>query len=143
MKRTFILVDDQVRRRAADYILKEAPAGHMVIVSEPKRKEIQNAKFHAMIEDIARQCTFMGEKRDAECWKRLLVDAFAKVMRDAGTPIHHDGRVIPSLDFQRVVQLGIQTKDFYVKEAAQFVEYLYSYGSENDVKWTEPKAQPD
>jgi len=142
-KRTFILVDDHVRRRAADYILKDAPAGHMVIVSEPKRKEIQNAKFHAMILDIARQCTFMGEKRDAEDWKRLLVDAFSKVMRDAGTPIHHDGRVIPSLDFERVVQLGIQTKDFYVKEAAQFVEYLYSYGADNNVKWSEPKAQAD
>jgi len=142
-KRTFILVDDQVRRRAADYLLREAPAGDMVIVSEPTKKRIQEEKYHAMIGDIAKQCTFMGEKRDASDWKRLLVDAFAKVMRDAGTPIHHDGRVIPSLDYQRVVQLGIQTKDFYVKEAAQFITYLDSYGIENNVKWSEPKAQPD
>ena len=139
MKRVFILAHAQARHNAAKYI-NEAPIGHMVVVTEPKRKDIQNEKYHAMLGDIAKCCTFMANKQDADDWKRLLVDAFAKVMRDAGTPIHHDGRVMPSLDYQRVVQLGIQTKDFYVKEAAQFIEYLYSFGAENNVRWTEPKS---
>ena len=137
-KRIFILAHAQARANAARY-MQEAPEGHRVVVSEPKRKDLQNDKFHAMLADIAKQCLFMGKKHDTEDWKRLLVDAFAMVMRDAGTPIHHDGRVIPSLDYQRVVQLGIQTKDFYVKEAAEFIEFLYAYGAENDICWTEPK----
>ena len=137
-KRIFILAHTQARANAARYI-HAAPDGHMVTVSEPKRKDLQNDKFHAMLSDIAKVCLFMGTKQHADDWKRLLVDSFAKVMREAGTPLHHDGRVIPSLDFQRVVQLGIQTKDFYVKEAAEFIEYLYSYGAEHSVLWTEPK----
>lgn len=138
--KVFFLVHETARKRCADYAIA-APDGWMVRFSEPKRKDIQSDKFHAMIGDIAKQCRFMEKKLDADDWKRLLVDAFAKVMRDAQTPIHHDGRVLPSLDFTRVVQLGIQTSEFYVKEAAQFIEYLYSYGAEHDVIWTEPKVQ--
>ena len=119
----------------------EAPEGWMVVLSEPVKKRIQEEKYHAMIGDISKQCEFMGEKHDAEDWKRLTVDMFAAVMRDLGTPIHHDGRVMPSLDHKRVVQLGIQTKDFYVKEAADFIEYLYAFGSEKGVIWSEPKEQ--
>lgn len=98
----------------------------------------QERLYHAQISDIAKQCTFMGRKHDADDWKRLLVDAFAKVMRDAGTPIHHDGRVLPSLDFERVVQMGIQTRRFYKAEASEFVEFLYAWGSQENVIWTEP-----
>ena len=138
MKKVFILVHSTARSLAADYVKNIAPDGWMVQISEPKRKDVQNAKIHAMIGDIAKQCMFMGKKMDSDDWKRLLVDMFAKVMRDMGTPLHHDGRVIPSLDFERVVQLGIQTRDFYVKEAAEFIEYLYAFGADNLVIWSEP-----
>jgi hypothetical protein len=92
-----------------------------------------------MVGDIADQCLFMQQKWSREDWKRLLVDAFAKAMREAGTPLHHDGRVVPSLDHERVVQLGIQTREFRVKEAINFIDYLYSYGNENGVVWSEPE----
>ncbi len=140
MKQTFIMAHDLARQRAIQAV-KDAPEGHMVVVSEPTKKRIQEEKYHAMCGDIAKQCTFMNEKRDLDDWKRLLVDAFAKVMREAGTPIHHDGRVLPSLDFERVVQLGIQTKDFYVAEAGQFIEYLYAFGADRGVVWTEPMTR--
>ena len=136
-KRTFFLVHTEARQGVARFAMN-APDGLMVVFSEPAKKRIQEEKYHAMIGDIAKVCTFMHGKQHADDWKRLLVDSFAKVMREAGTPLHHDGRVIPSLDFERVVQLGIQTKDFYVKEAAEFIEYLYSYGAENGVVWSEP-----
>jgi len=139
-KQTFIMAHDAARQRAVQAV-KDAPEGHMVVISEPTKKRIQEEKYHAMIGDIAKQCKFMDQRRDLDDWKRLLVDAFAKVMRDAGTPIHHDGRVLPSLDFERVVQLGIQTKDFYVAEAAQFIEYLYAFGADRGVVWSEPKQK--
>lgn len=138
--KTFFLVHEEARKRCSEYAMN-APDGWMVRYSEPKRKDIQNEKFHAMIGDIAKQCEFMGKKLDADDWKRLLVDMFAKVMRDLGTPLHHDGRVIPSLDFERVVQLGIQTRDFYVAEACNFIEYLYAFGADRDVRWSEPRER--
>ena len=140
-RRTFMLVHAEARRRAAACCM-ESPDGYMVTVSEPMRRQIQNDKYHAMLDDISKQREFMGRKWDADDWKRLLVEAFAKTMREAGTPLHHDGRVVPSLDGQRVVQLGIQTRDFYVREAAEFIEFLYAWGAEQGVEWTEPAAEP-
>lgn len=135
MKATFILAHDMARANAARAV-QSAPAGFVVQISEPTKKREQEEKYHAMIGDIAKQCEFMGGKLDADDWKRLLVDMFAKVMRDLGTPLHHDGRVIPSLDYERVVQLGIQTRYFWVREAADFIEYLYAFGAENGVRFT-------
>ncbi len=137
--RPLVITGEAARKAICRHVLM-APEGHVVRISEPAKKRIQEEKYHAMIGDIAKQCTFMGMRLDSEDWKRLLVDAFAKVMRDAGTPIHHDGRVVPSLDGKRVVQLGVQTRKFYVKEAAEFIEYLYAYGAENNVQWTEQSA---
>ena len=142
MKKVYILANPLARANCLEAV-KTAQDGYMVVISEPVKKRIQEEKYHAMIGDIAKQSLFMGQKCDVDDWKRLLVDAFAKVMRDAKTPLHHDGRVVPSLDFERVVQLGIQTKDFYVKEAAEFIEYLYSYGAEKGIVWTEPKEAKD
>ena len=140
-KRIFILgAHPEARRRAMAYVA-EAPDGHLVAVSEPTKKRAQEEKYHAMIGDIARQITHLGRKWDTDDMKRILVDDFAEVMRSAGTPLHHDSRVTPSLDGRRIVQLGIQTREFRVKEAAQFIEYLYALGAEHGVVWTEPVAE--
>lgn len=137
-KRTFILVHDTARTMAQRCVA-QAPDGFMVVVSEPTKKRVQEEKYHAMIGDIARQQTFMDRKFDADDWKRLLVDAFATVMREQGTPLHNDGRVVPSLDFGRTVQLGVQTRDFYVAEAAQFIEFLMAWGIDKGVRWSAPR----
>jgi hypothetical protein len=136
----FILVHDTARQRAAQACLT-AQEGYRVIIKPPAKSRIQEERYHAMIGDIADQSEFMGKKMDADDWKRLLIDAFAKVMRDAGTPLHHDGRVVPSLDGQRVVQLGIQSSGFYKAEASQFIEFLFAYGAENGIVWKETEQR--
>jgi len=137
-KRIYKITGDAARA-AARREIDSAPIGYVVSIAEPVRKREQEEKFHAMICDIAKQCTFMGNKWSSEDWKRLLIDAFAKAMREAGTPLHHDARVVPSLDSERVVQLGIQSRRFRVKEAAAFIEYLYAWGAMHHVPviWTE------
>lgn len=136
-----LIITGDAARAALKRYADEVPIGHVARISEPVKKREQEEKYHAMIGDIAKKCTFIGQKWHANDWKRLLVDAFAKAMREAGTPLHHDGRVVPSLDGERVVQLGIQTADLRVKEAANFIEYLYAYGADNDVAWTDPKSE--
>jgi len=132
------LTGEAARKAACRHVLA-APEGYVFRLGEPAKKREQEEKYHAMVGDIAKQCTFLGKKLALDDWKRLLVDAFAKVMRDAGTPLHHDGRVVPSLDFERVVQLGIQTREFRVKEAAEFIEYLFAYGADSGVVWSDQK----
>lgn len=134
-----LVITGEVARKAICRHVMESPDGYIVRISEPKKKRIQEEKYHAMIGDIAKCCEFMGRRWDEEDWKRLLVDAFAEAMREAGTPLHHDGRVVPSLDMERVVQLGIQTRDFRVAEAANFIDYLYAWGAEQtpEVVWSD------
>lgn len=138
MKQVFILVHDAARANAGKAV-EVAPDGWMVQISEPTKKRIQEEKYHAMIGDISRQVEHIGRKWDLDDMKRLLVDEFAEEMRLAGTPLHHDSRVTPSLDGCRIVQLGIQTREFFVKEAAQFIEFLYAFGADRGVRWTAPE----
>lgn len=103
----------------------------------PVKKRIQEEKYHAMIGDIAKQVDLLGERQDEEDAKRLLIDAFARVMKDAGTPLHQQGRIVPSLDGMGIVQLGLQSRQFWVSEAAEFIEYLYAFGAMHNVHWSE------
>lgn len=139
--KVFCLTTPKVRDRAAAFILREAPAGWMVRVTEPQKKREQEEKYHAMIGDIARQTTYAGRRWDADDMKRILVDEFADEMRQAGTPLHNDSRLIPSENGRRVIQLGIQTREFYVREAADFITFLYAWGAARDVRWTEPARE--
>jgi hypothetical protein len=141
---TFFLVHDQARAGAKRAIDDPAYAGWKLKLTPPAKSRDQEERYHAMIGDIAKHCTFMGEKLGAEDWKRLLVDAFVRVMREeareAGRPdpFAGKGRVLPSLDGSGIVQLGVQTRKFTRKIASEFIEYLYAYGCDNLVPWSEP-----
>lgn len=103
----------------------------------PVKRRIQEEKYHAMIADIAKQVDLLGERQDVDDAKRLLIDAFARIMKEAGTPLHQQGRIVPSLDGTGVVQLGIQSRHFWVAEASEFIEYLYAFGAMHNVRWSE------
>ena len=113
----------------------------VIRIFDEKSRE-QEEKYHAMIGDISRQMLYHGEKLDAESWKRLLVEAFVQVMREMAQaenkpdPFSGQARLLMSLDGQRVVQLGVQTRRFRKDIASEFIEYLYAYGTENGVKFT-------
>lgn len=138
-RRTLILVSPDVRMRAVAAV-QSAPAGYVVQIGPATKKRIQEEKYHSMIGEIAQQSTYAGKKWGREDMKRILVDEFADAMRDAGTPLHHDGRLIPSENGRRVIQLGIQTREFYVSEASQFIEFLACWGAERGVEFAEPVA---
>jgi hypothetical protein len=130
-----ILLAGPVQIQTARGVLDSVPLGIEVVFREPSKKRGQEERYHAMIGEIAAQCTFMGKRWDREDWKRLLIDAFAKTMMELGAPLSHDGHVVPSLDGTGIVQLGIQSRNFRVKEASDFIEFLFSYGAQNGVVW--------
>lgn len=134
----YILAHAEARRRAMEAV-RTAPDGFVVRVSPPGKSRDQEERYHAMIGDIAKQWRFMDREWPADDMKRILVDAFAEAMRQAGTPLHHDGRVVPSIDGHRVVQLGIQTSRFRKSEASEFIEFLFAWGAENRIVWSNEK----
>jgi len=111
-----------------------------------KKTRIQEEKYHAMLGDIARQCTHLNENFSLDDWKRLLVDMFAREcvkhidqMQKIGNYfLRNSVRLVPSIDGSGLVALGSQTRDFPRYVAAGFIEYLYSFGAEHDVRWSEP-----
>lgn len=140
-RKVFGLVHDEARRRALAAVAA-APDGYRVVVEPPKKKREQEEKYHAMIGDIAKQATYAGRKWVADDMKRLLVDEFAEELRMQGKALHHDSRIVPSEDGRRVIQLGIQTSQFYIGEASDFIEWLYAWGSARDVLWSDESKRP-
>ena len=138
-RRILVLAHSEARQRAVAAV-QSAPAGYVVQIGPATKKRIQEEKYHAMIDEIAKQSTYAGKSWHREDMKRILVDEFADAMRVAGTPIRHDGRLIPSENGRRVIQLGIQTRDFLVDEASEFIEFLTCWGAERGVEFAEPVA---
>ena len=135
-KQLFILAHAEARRRAQQAV-QTAPEGFRVVVEPPKRNGEQNDKFHAQIDDIAKQTTYAGRSWAPLHMKRILIDEFAEAMREAGTPLHHDSMLIPSENGKRVIQLEIHSSEFYVREASEFIEFLNAWGADRDVVWSD------
>jgi len=112
-----------------DKITKALDSGNNLVMEiklSSKTRE-QEEKYHAMINDIAKQAQHLGAKWSSEDWKRLLVDQFMRDTRDSG------GKVIPNLDGTGIVQLGFQTRNFTKEQASEFVEWLYSWSAEKEI----------
>ena len=87
----------------------------------------QEEKYHAMINDIAKQAQHLGAKWSSEDWKRLLVDQY---LREVGEV---QSKIIPNLDGTGIVQLGFQTRKFTKEQASEFVEWLYAWSGNNGI----------
>jgi hypothetical protein len=106
--------------------LKAGKQLRMEIKAESKSRD-QEEKYHAMIGEIAKQAQHLGAKWSTEDWKRLLVDLFAKETGLQG------GKIIPSLDGQGIVQLGLQTRNFTKEQAMEFITFLEAWGASNGI----------
>ena len=123
IRAVFILDTDQAKvrmaaawRAAQSYL--ELGKRVRVTVEEyrARRSREQNDMFHALCSDVAEaRPTWAGHPMDAEGWKRLLVDAWA---RTEGRP---QCRIVPSLDGQSVVNLGVQTRGLGVMDMADLI----------------------
>jgi len=131
---TFILKEDNARDRmaaawkfACSFLELGKPCKVTIDEAKPSRTLDQNALFHALCGDLAAQKQWAGQRIDTEGWKRLLVDAWARAENKS------PGHIVPSLDGQSVVALGIQTRRLKVVEMAELIEFTYSYCAENGV----------
>lgn len=108
-------------------------AGHRLVLTiarESKSRE-QERLYHALIAEIAEQAQHLGSTWDAESWKRLLLDKFARDTNRAG------GRVVPNLDGNGIVEVGLLSRKFDVETASQFCDWLYAWGAQNGVDFAD------
>lgn len=104
-------------------------AGHRMTIEikQSKRSVEQNSMFHSLIDKIAKQMAEAGSTWTSDDWKRLLIDQWA---HDTNRKI---GKVCPSLDGERVVQLGLQSHKFTTAESSEFIEFLYAWAANKEL----------
>lgn len=123
-KQTFRLVHSEARRRAIQAV-QEAPEGHAVTVAEQTRNGEQNARFHAMCSDVAKQAEFMGVKRTALQWKVLFISGHA-IATGIGAEI------VPGLE-NEFVNIRESSASMSIKRMSSLIEYTLAWCSGNGV----------
>lgn len=125
MTRLFVLAHPQARQRAVDAI-RDAPAGHIVKLSEPTRNSDQNAAMWPILDAFSEQLVWpvngRMEKLTAEEWKDLLSAAFRK----------EQNRVAQGLD-GGFVMLGQRTSRFSKREFSDWLEFLHATAADRGV----------
>jgi hypothetical protein len=113
-----------------------------VTVASASKTRAQEKKFNAMIGDIAKQWSDPdGNQYTTTVWKAQLIDQFQQEKLIMGETLAKPGRTVMSLDKQRIVQIRPSSTDFRKNEANDFIEYLYSFGAEMNICWSDPETQ--
>lgn len=124
-----------VTQWAQQAISRALAAGPVEItLGRPGKSRNQEAKYHAMINDIHQQC-FRGYSFDGV--KAVLVNQFALEMAEQGEPLANPGEKVWDWKSQEPVYVRPSTTKFRKKEAAAFIEFLHSVGAEYSVQWSE------
>lgn len=110
-------------------------AGKVAIVEvkqgERGRTGDQNRLIHAILGDIAGQVQLNGLHYSPHIWKRLTV---AEWLKESGErPL-----IIQDLSGE-VLVLWEKTSKMTTKQMASYIEWLYAFAADNDVKLREPK----
>lgn len=125
--RTFTLINQDVRDRACQAILR-APDGYTVAIAEALRTSDQNAKLWPMLTDVSLSMP-MGRKETPEQWKAILMRAFGC---EIGYLNDINGEPFP---------IGYRSSKMGKRQFAEFIEFIYAFGAEHGVQWSEPEAR--
>lgn len=120
----FRLVHREARHRA-QLAIASAPDGYVVTIKPPTRTLDQNSKLWPMLQDIATQVDWCGQKLTDEEWK----DVFSAALKKQ--------KVVPGLDGGFVV-CGQRTSTMPKQEFSDLIELMYAFGAEKGVEWSEP-----
>lgn len=121
------------------FALPQLKEGRKAVVKiEPEsRRDNHNNHFHSLIGQIAEQVG--GELMDKEDAKRILISAFRIDTRndsDLAKEWAKFGEVRMGRGLRgEVVLMGIQSRDFTIKLARAFIEWLYATGAEYGVQF--------
>jgi NinB protein len=105
----------------------------------------QNSKSHAMFTDIRNQAVIkLPGKRivmssySEEAAKALLVMWFANECELNGEPLQHPPETVLCPMTGQNITIRPSTTKFLKAENINFIEWLYAFGCESGVRWSEP-----
>jgi NAD-dependent SIR2 family protein deacetylase len=120
-KRLFVLAHPEARRRAAQCIA-EAPAGWKVEVKPPSRSLDQNALLWPLLEEVAKQVVWYGQKLPAEDWKAIFTASLKR------------SKVVPGIEPGSFVVCGQSTSKMSKATFSELLELIHAFAAEHNVK---------
>lgn len=124
---TIILGSHKAAQEAARVICA-APAGSVLTVKPPRRTIEQNDKLWAMLSDVSRAKPD-GRQHPPEIWKALFMNACSyPVQFETGL----SGEPFP---------IGFRSSRLSKAQMSELIEFIYAWGTEKGVEWSEPKEE--
>jgi hypothetical protein len=124
--RADLTLSSPAQRATAHRWIDGLPVGTRVTFKGPKRTLEQNDRMWAMLTDIARQKTLNGRKWKRDQWKVIFMTACGR-----------ETQFIPDLD-GKFIPYGQSSSDLSAKEMSDLIDFMFGWGAENDVRWTDP-----
>lgn len=125
MGRTVHLVS-QRQREWAKQCVDQAPDGFVVKIGEETRRDVQNRRMWAMLDDLRKQVVeFMPYSRDD--LKLRFLDALGAEMR-----------YLPKLEGVGLFPVGLKSSTLSVSQFSALIELLFMVGAKHGVQWSDP-----
>lgn len=127
-KQKYFLRTEKIKNNALQFVraLPVDEKNPLVVDVKPITRNLeQNAKFHAMCGDIAKQVQFNGEWLPLETWKVLLISAHAEATKEGSC-------LVTGLEGE-LVNIRESTAQMSVKRMASLIEYVQAYCDLNGV----------
>lgn len=126
MGRALIVLRTKADRAKAAGWIAGAPVETRVEFKSSKRSLPQNDKLWAMLTEVSEQVEWYGRKLKPDDWK----DVFTAGLR-------RELRMVPNLNGDGYVALGMRTSDMTKDEMSQLIELVYAFGAEHGVIFKE------
>lgn len=131
-RQRYHLINESVRANALNAV-KSAPDKFIIDIRKPTRKLSQNAKFHAMLADIARQVQWCGKWLKPEQWKVLLISGHAVATKQ-------EADVLRGLEGE-FVNIRESSAQMSVKRMASLIEYTTAWAIGQGVRFTDRRYE--
>lgn len=118
---SFTIQSQADRDHVADFV-RTLKDGMRVEIKQAKRSDAQNAKFWAMLNEIAEQVVWHGERLTSDDWKHLFLDAYKREIR-----------MLPAIEGKGFVPIGRSSSDLTVAEMADVITLIEMFGANHAV----------
>lgn len=127
MRKMYKIISHDVRLEVCRQIMA-TDFGKVCIIQDPTRTLEANAKLHAMLEDISKQCKYMDKPRTLDFWKALFVSGW---MVATGQETEN----APGLEGEYFI-LRESTATMSGKRLSSLIEYINAWAAHKGVRFS-------
>ena len=132
MGRALVVIRSEADRNLVAHWAARADIGTRVEFKASKRSLPQNARFWAMLTDVASQLRWHGVRLTADDWRLIFLDGLKRELR-----------IVPNIDGDGFVNLGRSSSDLTKEEMGDLMELIAAFGAQHGVVFSDPSIVPE